>query len=101
MCYDGHFLFNIISIKNKTICPYKLLLGSKSRLPESLRSFGEIDIVTTKSDIQGRVTNRGTPCMFTGYSVNHAHDVNKMLSMDTKYVVNLRAIIWISQMYND
>jgi transposase InsO family protein len=52
------FLSNITSIKNKTICPHQLLFESKPRLPESLRSFGEIDIVTTKSDIQGKLTNR-------------------------------------------
>jgi hypothetical protein len=40
------YLSNITSIKEKMICPYQLLFGSKSRLPESLRSFGEIGVVT-------------------------------------------------------
>jgi hypothetical protein len=95
------FLSNITSIKNKTICPYQLLFGSKPRLPESLRSYGEISIVTTKSDIQGKLTSRGTPCMFMGYSLNHAHDVYRMLNMDTIYVINSRDIIWLNQMYNN
>jgi hypothetical protein len=34
-------LSNTTSIKEKMICPYQLLFGSKPRLPESLRSFGE------------------------------------------------------------
>jgi len=51
------FLSNITSIKSKSICPYQLLFGSKPRMPESLRSFDEIGIVTTKSDIQGKLTN--------------------------------------------
>jgi hypothetical protein len=82
------FLSNITSIKNKTICPHQLLFGSKPRLPKSLRSFGEIYIVTTKSDIQRKLTNKGTPCMFMGYSVNHAHDVYRMLNIEMKYVIN-------------
>jgi hypothetical protein len=28
-----------------------------------------------KSDIQGKLTNRGTTCMFVGYSVYHSNDV--------------------------
>jgi hypothetical protein len=95
------FLSNITSIKNKAICPHQLLFGSKPRLPESLRSFGEIGIITTKSDIQGKLTNRGTPCMFMGYPVNHAHDVYRLLNMETKYVINSRDIIWLNQMNND
>jgi hypothetical protein len=58
------FLSNITSIKKKTICLHQLLFGSKPRLPKSFRSFGEIGIVTNKSDIQGKLANRGTPCIF-------------------------------------
>jgi hypothetical protein len=39
--------------------------------------------------------------MFLGYSVNHAHEVYRMLNMETKYVINLRDIIWLNQVYND
>jgi hypothetical protein len=69
------YLSNITSIKEKMICPYQLLFGNKPRIPESLKYFGEIGVVTTKKDIQGKLTNRGTPYMFMGYSINHAHDV--------------------------
>jgi transposase InsO family protein len=55
------YLSNITSIKEKMICPYQLLFGNKPRLPESLRSFGEVGVVITKNDIQGKLTNRGTP----------------------------------------
>jgi Reverse transcriptase (RNA-dependent DNA polymerase) len=36
-----------------------------------------------------------------GYSVNHVHDVYRMLNMETKYVINSRDIIWLNQMYNN
>jgi hypothetical protein len=39
--------------------------------------------------------------MFMGYSVNHAHDVYRMLNMETKYVINSQDIIWLNQMHND
>jgi hypothetical protein len=95
------YLSNITSIKEKMICPYQLLFGNKPRLLESLRSFGEICVVTTKNDIQGKITNRGTPCMFMGYSTNHAHDVYRMISIETKKIIKSRDIIWMNTVYKD
>jgi hypothetical protein len=68
------FLSNVTSIQNKKVCPYELLFGCKPKLPKSLRSFDEIGVVTTKANIQSKLKNRGTPCMFVGYSVHHAND---------------------------
>jgi hypothetical protein len=78
------YLSKITSIKEKLICPYQLLFGNKPRIPESLRSFDENGVVTTKNDIQWKLTNRGTRCMFMGYSINHAHDVYRMSNIETK-----------------
>jgi hypothetical protein len=49
------FLSNITSIKNKEICPYEVLFGCKSKLSASLRSFGEIGVVTTKTNIRNKM----------------------------------------------
>jgi hypothetical protein len=95
------FLSNITSIKNQEICPYQLLYGCKPRLPASLRSFGEIGIVTTKDKIQGKLNNRGMPCMFVGYSVHHAHDAYRMLNIETEMIINSRDIIWLNEMHKD
>jgi hypothetical protein len=95
------YLFNNTSIKEKMICPYQLQFGNKPRLPESLRSFGEIGVVTTKNDIQGKLANIGTPCMFMGYSIDHANDVYRMLHIKTKKIINSRDIIWMNKVYKD
>jgi hypothetical protein len=42
------FLLNVASIKNK------VLFGCKPKLSSSLRSFGEIGVVTTKANIQSK-----------------------------------------------
>jgi hypothetical protein len=94
-------LMKTFGFVSKPICPYQLLFESKPRLPERLRSFGENGIGTTKNDIQGKLTNRGTPCMFMGYSVNHAHNVSTILNIETKKVINSRDIIWVNQVYSD
>ena len=95
------FLSNITSIKNRDICPYQLMFGCKPKLPTSLRSFGEMGVVTTKDKIQGKLSNRGTPCMFVGYSVYHAHDVYRMLNLKTEMIINSRDIIWLNEMHKD
>jgi hypothetical protein len=60
MCKHSHFLSNITSLKGQDKCPYQLLLGSTPKLPSSLRPFGEMGVITTKSDIQRKLTNRRT-----------------------------------------
>jgi hypothetical protein len=60
------------------------------------RSLGEIGIVTTKDKIQGKLNNRGTPCMFVGYSVHHAY---RMLNIETQMIINSRNIIWLNEMH--
>lgn len=82
------FLSNITLTKNQDICPYQLFYGCKPKLPASLRSFGEIGIETTKDKIQGKLKNRGTPCIFVGYSVHHAHDVYRMVNIETEMITH-------------
>jgi hypothetical protein len=89
------FLSNITSIKNQEICLCQLLFGYKPRLPASLRSFGQIGVVTTKDN---KLNNRGKPFMPVGYSVHHALDVHRMLIMETEMIINLRNIICLTKM---
>jgi hypothetical protein len=94
-------LSNITLAKNKEECPHQLMFGSIPKLPESLRLFGEIGVVTTKNDIQGKLQNCGTFCMFVGYSIDHANDVYRMLNLETNYIINSRDIKWIKVYHND
>jgi hypothetical protein len=70
------FLHNITSIKTKEVYPYVLLFGGKPKLAEKLKSFGKTGVVTAKDDIQGKLRNQGTFCMFVGYSVDHANNTS-------------------------
>jgi hypothetical protein len=77
------------------------MFGSMPKLPECLRLFGEIGVITTKKDIQGKLQNCGSCCMFVGYSVDHANKVNRMLNLETNYIINLRDIKWIKIYHKD
>jgi hypothetical protein len=39
--------------------------------------------------------------MFMEYSINHAHDVYRMLNIKTKKIINSRDIIWMNKVYKD
>jgi hypothetical protein len=95
------FLSNLTALKSKDVCPYQLLFGSKPKLPKSHRSFGEVGVVATKSNIQGKLSNRGTVCMLVGYSVDHSHDVYCMLNLETDHVINSRDIKWLKLYHKD
>jgi hypothetical protein len=64
-------LSNVTVVKAKDACSYQVPFGNKPRLPESIRFFGKIGVVTTKSNIQGKLRNHGTVLMFVGFSVDH------------------------------
>jgi hypothetical protein len=66
-----------------------------------LRSFGEISVNTTKANIQSKLKNGGTPCMFVGYSVHHANDVYRMLNLDTKRIIQSLDITWMNELYHN
>ena len=91
------FLSNIISIKAQDECPYQLLFGVKPKLPSSLRTFGEMGVVTTKTEIQGKLKNCGITCMFMGYSVDHSNNVLRMLNLKTKNIINSRDVVWLGK----
>jgi hypothetical protein len=95
------FLLNVTSIKNKEACCYELLFGCKSKVPTSLRSFGQIGVVTTKANIHSKLKNRGTPCMVVGYSVHHTNHFCRMLNLDTKTIIQSRDIIWLNEAYHN
>jgi hypothetical protein len=77
------------------MCRYRLMFGSKQKLPSSLKIFGEMGVVTTKDDIQSKLKNRQLTSMFIGYSIDHANDVDQMLNLDTKRIINTRDVSWL------
>jgi hypothetical protein len=95
------FLSNITASKTKEKYPYQLLFGSKPKLPSSFRIFGEIGVVTTKDNVQGKLKNRGTACIFMGYSVDHANDVYQMFNFNTKRIIHSRDVVWLGKSYKN
>ena len=81
--------------------PIATSIWCQTMLPASLKPFGEIGVVTTKNDIQGKLLNQGTHCMLVGYSVNHTNDVYCMLNLDTKSFNISQDVVWLKQNHKD
>jgi hypothetical protein len=88
-----NYLSNIISTKSKFKSPFELLYVEKPTLHNNLKIFGEVGVVTTKEKIQAKLTNRGTTCIFVGYTEHHSRDVYRMLNLTTNSIINSRDII--------
>jgi hypothetical protein len=63
--------------------------------------FGEVGVVTTKERKQAKLSNRGTTCMFVGYTEHHSRDVYRMLNLTTNSIINSRDIIWLNKTYRE
>jgi hypothetical protein len=95
------FLSNIAVSKAKEKCPFPLLFGSKPKLPSSFRIFGEIHLVMTKDNVQGKLKNQGTACVFVGYLVDHSNDINRMFNFNTKRIIHSRDVVWLGKSYKN
>jgi hypothetical protein len=90
-------LSNIMSKKSSFKSPFELLNGEKPKVHDNLKMFGEIGVATTKERIQTKLSNRGTTCMFDGYTEHHSRDVYRMLNLTTNSIINSRDIIWLNK----
>jgi hypothetical protein len=66
---------NLIINKNKKKSPIDSMFKSRAKGLMNLKRFGEMCVVTTKNKIQGKLSDKGSVCVFVGYAVNHADDV--------------------------
>jgi hypothetical protein len=56
-------------------------------------------VATTKNKIQGKLSNKGTVCVFVGYAVKHADDVYRLLNPKTKSIIKSRDVMWLNKSY--
>jgi hypothetical protein len=81
---------NLIINKDKKKSPIELMFKSRAKGLMNLKRFGEMCMVTTKNKIQGKLSNKGTVCVFVGFAINHADDVYRLLNPKTKSIIKSR-----------
>jgi hypothetical protein len=90
---------NLIIKKDKTKSPIALIFKNRAKGLMNLKRFGEMCVVTTKNKIQGKLSDKGTVCVFVGYAVNHADDVYRLLNPKTKSIIKSRDVVWLNKSY--
>ena len=65
------YLSNIVATKSGDKCRYELTVGCKPKPNLIFKTFGDVGMVTTMDNIQGKLRNRGFTCMFAGYCWIH------------------------------
>jgi hypothetical protein len=87
------YLSNIISTKSSSKRSFELLYGEKPILNHNLKISGVVGVVRTKEKIQAKLRNRGTTCMFVGYTEHYPRDDYRILNLTTKSIINSK-IYW-------
>jgi hypothetical protein len=95
-CYD-----NIIVKNSQNKSPLELMLNDKAKELNNLRKFREVCVAATKSKIQGKLSDRGSVCVFVGYPSNHVSDVYRLLNLKTNHVIKSRDVIWSNITYGE
>jgi hypothetical protein len=68
------------------------MVSMKLNLPTRLRIFEEMDVVTTKSGIQGKLKNLRLTYIVMGYSVDQTSDVYRKLNLNSKRIIQKRCV---------
>jgi hypothetical protein len=61
----------------------------------------KLTLLQLKPIFKASLKNRGTPCIFNGYSVHHANDVYRMLNHDAKSIIQSHNMICLNEVYHD
>jgi hypothetical protein len=94
-------LKNIILKHHSEITSYELLHGKASPHIDFLRKFGEVAMVHDAKQIQGKLKNKGKPCIFVGYPENHSMEVYEFLTLENQSLILSRNYIWLNQSYGE
>ena len=69
-------------------------------LSKSLRTFGDIGITTNvQKKIKAKLDNRGSSCIFVGYSTTHEMDVFRFYDTTTKHIRFRWDVTWLDKNY--
>jgi len=88
----------VVEIDGVKATRYKHFFNREPVWARHLRIFGEAGTVTIK-ERNTKLDDRGVPCLFVGYPLNHPSDCYRMYDPETKRVHLSRDIVWLKRMY--
>ena len=96
-------IHNILIKNYATKTPSEIIFGENPEYAKSLRTFGEIGVVTyRKGFMKGtKVDNKGRSCMLLGYAIDHPSGTYRFYDFETRRVIISRDVKWLEKFYKD
>jgi hypothetical protein len=75
--------------------------GSNTKWFKSLGTFGEIGITYNNQKIKGKkLDNRGYPCIFIGYTEDHASNVYVFFNLNNQAIFMSQNVVWLHKLFH-
>ena len=78
---------------------YEHFVGQNPMFAKHLRTWGEAGTVKIKTSTSPKLNDKGTHCMFVGYTYNHPGDCYRMYDPKTGRTRETRDVIWLKRMF--
>ena len=89
----------VVEVNGVTKTHYEHFIGQNPMFTKHLQTWGEAGTVKIKTSTSPKLNDKGTHCMFIGYTYNHPGDCYKMYDPKTGRTRETRDIIWLKQMF--
>jgi hypothetical protein len=76
----------VIELDNKKLTQFEHGENQLPQFVKNLREWGKVGIVKLRTSTTPKIDDRGKPCMFVGYFLNHTGDTFRNWDPDTKRV---------------
>ena len=73
--------------------------GQKLEYALNLCMWGKAGTVKLKTQLTGKLKDRGVQCMFVGYAKDHTGDIYRMWGPNTNGIHETQDIIWLRRMF--
>jgi hypothetical protein len=80
-------------VNSSTMTASEKFTGSNPKWFKNLQTFGEIGITYNNQKIKGKLDNRGYPCMFIGYTEDHASNVYVFFNLNNQAIFMSRNVV--------
>jgi hypothetical protein len=74
--------------------------GSNPKWFKNLLTFGEIGITYNNQQIKRKLDNRGYPCMFIGYTEDHASNVYMFFNLNNQAIFMSHNVVWLHKLFH-
>jgi hypothetical protein len=87
-------------VDSSTMTGSEKLTGSNPKWFKNLITFGEIGITYNNQKNKSKLDNRCYPCLFIGYTKDHAFNVYVFFHLNNQAILMSRNIVWLHKLFH-